>query len=135
MKRSVETKKAVTFIELIVVITVLAMGISALLGLLAEVSRRIASSESIAEATFYTEEKLEVVKSYSFEEVDNLVGDEKLSKGYIRRVRVDYCKLSGDTWVTTLTPTEYKMITVSVFREGSSTPEAEIATIISDYEN
>ena len=127
------SKKGITLIELIVVILILAIGISAILGLLGEIVRRVNVAEEIAIATFYAQEKMEEIKSKDFDEVDELEGEETLGEGYVRTTSVEFAYLQDDDWITTEEVTDYKLIRVSVSKEGSATQDVFLVTVISNY--
>ncbi|GEM_PF-2459526 len=127
------SKKGITLIELIVVILILAIGISAILGLLGETVRRVNVAEEIAIATFYAQEKMEEIKSKDFDEVDELEGEETLGEGYVRTTSVEFAYLQDDDWITTEEVTDYKLIRVSVSKEGSATQGVFLVTVISNY--
>ena len=127
------SKKGITLIELIVVILILAIGISAILGLLGEIVRRVNVAEEIAIATFYAQEKMEEIKSKDFDEVDELEGEETLGEGYVRTTSVEFAYLQDDSWITTEEVTDYKLIRVSVSKEGSATQGVFLVTVISNY--
>ncbi|MCD6228313.1 MAG: prepilin-type N-terminal cleavage/methylation domain-containing protein [Candidatus Omnitrophica bacterium] len=127
------SKKGITLIELIVVILILAIGISAMLGLLGETVRRVNVAEEIAIATFYAQEKMEEIKSKGFDEVDELEGEETLGEGYVRTTSVEFAYLQDDSWITTEEVTDYKLIRVSVSKEGSATQDVFLVTVISNY--
>jgi len=127
------SKKGITLIELIVVILILAIGISAMLGLLGETVRRVNVAEEIAIATFYAQEKMEEIKSKGFDEVDELEGEETLGEGYVRTTSVEFAYLQDDSWITTEEATDYKLIRVSVSKEGSATQDVFLVTVISNY--
>ena len=127
------SKKGITLIELIVVILILAIGISAISGLLGEIVRRVNVAEEIAIATFYAQEKMEEIKSKDFDEVDELEGEETLGEGYVRTTSVEFAYLQDDDWITTEEVTDYKLIRVSVSKEGSATQGVFLVTVISNY--
>ncbi|HDN85679.1 MAG: hypothetical protein DRP81_05035 [Candidatus Omnitrophota bacterium] len=127
------SKKGITLIELIVVILILTIGISAMLGLLGETVRRVNVAEEIAIATFYAQEKMEEIKSKGFDEVDELEGEETLGEGYVRTTSVEFAYLQDDSWITTEEATDYKLIRVSVSKEGSATQDVFLVTVISNY--
>ena len=127
------SKKGITLIELIVVILILTIGISAMLGLLGETVRRVNVAEEIAIATFYAQEKMEEIKSKDFDEVDELEGEETLGEGYVRTTSVEFAYLQDDDWITTEEVTDYKLIRVSVSKEGSATQGVFLVTVISNY--
>ncbi|MCD6583160.1 MAG: hypothetical protein J7K71_00510, partial [Candidatus Omnitrophica bacterium] len=116
-----------------VVILILAIGISAMLGLLGETVRRVNVAEEIAIATFYAQEKMEEIKSKDFDEVDELEGEETLGEGYVRTTSVEFAYLQDDDWITTEEVTDYKLIRVSVSKEGSATQGVFLVTVISNY--
>ncbi|RLF39030.1 MAG: hypothetical protein DRN12_07545 [Thermoplasmata archaeon] len=124
-------KRAVTLVELIVVIIILGIGISALLATLGDITRRAYFSEEVADATFYAQEMMERVKSKSFQEIDDLEGKDNPAPGYEREVAVDYAQLSEGRWSTASGVTSYKMVRVSVSKSGY--PAITIVTIVSDY--
>lgn len=62
------TSKGITLIEMIVVIVVLGIAIPPLLNMWADVSWRSSRSETLADASFYTQELMEEIKTKRFDE-------------------------------------------------------------------
>lgn len=149
--------KALTLIELIVIIIVLSVAIPVLLRMWADVALRSSRSEAIAEATFYAEELMEEIKSKDFVDPEdrnnpNLgpnsgEGDRSdyddvddfnnyldyPATGYIRRSTVDYVSLNGTIWETSASTTNFKRITVSVSRSERLAGEVSLVTIVAAF--
>jgi len=124
--------KAVTLLELISVIVIMSVAITAIVMLLASISSRVDYSERISMAAFYAQQMMEQARGADFAEVDNLTGTDSPASGYQRVVSAGYCQLSGNNWVASASPTNYKMVNVTVTRQASSA-RSSLVTIMSDY--
>lgn len=125
-----------TLMEMVVIIVVIGLAIPALLTNFATISRRAVSSEAIADGTMYAEQLMEEITSKDFvdpsqtgntalgpngsetypdyNDVDDYAGYTGTAGGYSLSVAVVYASLSGSTWVVSATPTDFKLITVTV---------------------
>lgn len=126
-------KKGITLIELIAAMVILSIGIVAILSVQAHVTSKAVVAESMAVATFYAQEAMEKVRMSYYTDVDALAVVDVPAPGYQRTVTVSYCQLSGITWVTSASVTDYKRVTVTVSKTGGFIPPVRMVTIISDY--
>lgn len=149
--------KALTLIELIVIIVVLGVAIPVLLRMWADVALRSSRAEAIAEATFYAEELMEEIRSKDFvdpedrnnpnlgpnsgegnrseyDDVDDFNGYlDNPTAGYTRRCTVDYVTLNGTLWVSSAGTTNFKRITVSVSRSERLAGGISLVTIVAAF--
>ncbi len=129
---SLPAKKSVTLMELIVIMVGLGVGIAAVMTMMADVSTKVRFSENIATGVFYAQEKMEEIKSGNFSDLTIGTQGPVNIDGYRRTVTVGYCDLSGSAWVSSVSPTVYKMVTVSVQRGGAGS-SVDLVTIVSNY--
>ena len=148
---------------MVTIIVVLGLAIPVLLNMWAGVAWRSGRTEALAEATFYAQELMEEVKSKdfvdpqeptntnlgpnggesssnkdTFDDVDDFMGctDSLVTTpatGYTRSVVVGYVTLSGNSWVSSGSPTPFKRIQVTVSRTDNLAKDVSLITVVAAY--
>lgn len=150
-------RKGLTIIELVVVIVVLGLAIPPLLTMWANVAWRSAASEFLADSAFYAQTLMEEIKSKNFDEnasspwsaalgpeggetypnyndVDDFNGyTNSPAAGYTRSAAIDYVRLSGSTWTTSASATDYKRIVVTISRASGHVIPVTLTALVSAH--
>lgn len=119
--------KGVTLVELIAVILILGLAVSALMGLLTQVTKTAYLDEDIAKASFCAQMGMERVKSEkTFANIANKTLVSCYS-GLVYNITVNNATLSGSTWVITGTNNTYELVNVTGIRQRNSTEISPVA--------
>lgn len=149
---SLRGERGATLVEMIIVIVVVGMAVPALMTNFATVSVRSLKAEAVGDAAFYAEQLLEEIGSKEFvdpdasgntalgpnsgesypayNDVDDFAGFTQTDGPFTTAVAVNYANLSGTTWVTTATATDYKLVTITV-RNARNMVNTVMSTLIS----
>lgn len=121
---------AVTIVELVAVLVVLGLATASLLQILTEVSRRASTSEDITELSICSQGLIERVRTYDFATINNTTG--YCPQGQPWQIVVGYGNLSAGTWVSASPNNLYKLVNVTVTKQGSSLSLSQYV-LISNY--
>ena len=128
-------EKAMTLIEMAVIIVVIGIAIPVLMRMWSDVAIRSADSETLSDATFLAQELMEQIRSKKFVDLDayNSYTDTP-ANGYTRKVVVNYRYVDpGDrTWKDSGTETDYKYIKVTVERTKKPGGSFSLSTIVAN---
>jgi prepilin-type N-terminal cleavage/methylation domain-containing protein len=147
-------ERGVTLIEMIFVIVIIGMAIPAMMTNFATVTMRSIKSEGVSDAGFCAEQMMEEISSKgfadaispnnpalgpnsgeswpNFNDVDDYANFTKPCGSCNVSAAVDYASLNTNTWQTSQSQTDFKMVTVSA-RNARSMANITVAAVFEFY--